>query len=216
MAFVPFTLSAAIAALGVAEVFTGDPFTAQGGMISLGAVEGTVEVSPAYTTNPLTAPELTGDVAHQMTTTLGNVTVRIPLIISSMAVIPKISPTGVASGGHSVPQKVQETTVVIIPRAQVGGGLSYPAVGPWARIAGNGVGALSGAGAEPTNAIWFWRATPTYTSLPFSYGNGGKVIVEVTFTAMWYSGAAAVPEGHKVFTVGDPRGVTPTPIPVLI
>lgn len=209
----PFSLSAAIAAIGVAEVYIGDPITAINGMLSLGAVEGTIEVSPGYNSNPLAAPELTGDVAHQMVTTLGNVTVRIPLIVADMSVIPKISPTGTTGGGFSIPQKAAETSVLIIPRSQVGGSLvnTTGLTAGWTRTAGNGVGASSGAPAAPTNAIWLWRATPTYASLPFQYGNGGKVIIEVTYTAMF---DGTKPEGHKVFTIGDPTAITPTPIPV--
>lgn len=209
----PFSLSAALASIGVAEVYIGDPITAINGMLSLGGVEGTIEVSPGYNSNALTAPELTGDVAHQVVTTLGNVTVKIPLIISDMSVIPKISPTGTTGGGFSIPQKVAETAVLIVPRAQVGGNLSNATgiTSGYVRTAGNGVGALSGAGAAPTNAIWFWRATPTYASLPFQYGNGGKIIIEVTFTAMF---DGTKPEGHKVFTIGDPTAILTTPIAV--
>lgn len=210
----PFSLSAAIAAIGVAEVYTGST-GAINGMISLGGVEGTIEVTPGYNTNPLSAPELTGDVAHQMVTTLGNVTVRIPLIVADMTVITKISPTGTTGGGFSIPQKAQETTVLIIPRNQVGGSLvnTTGLTAGWTRTAGNGVGASSGAPAAPTNAIWLWRATPTYASLPFQYGNGGKVIIEVTYTAM-FDGTR--PEGHKVFSIGDPTAIAPTPIPVFL
>lgn len=210
----PFSLSAAIAAIGVAEVYTGS-VAAINGMTSLGGVEGTVEVTPGYNSNALSAPELTGDVAHQMVTTLGNVTVTIPLIIADMSVIPKISPTGTTGGGFSIPQKAAETTVLIIPRNLVGGSLvnTTGLTAGWTRTAGNGVAGASGAGAAPVNAIWLWRATPTYASLPFAYGNGGKIIITVTYTAMF---DGTKPEGHKVFTIGDPTAVTPTPIPVLL
>jgi hypothetical protein len=211
----PFSLSAAIASIGVAEVYIGDPITAINGMLSLGGVEGTIDVSPGYNTNPLTAPELTGDVAHQMVTTLGNVTVKIPLIIADMSVIPKISPTGTTGGGFSIPQKAQETAVLIVPRNQVGGNLvnTTGLTAGWTRTAGNGIVGASGAPAAPINAIWFWRATPTYASLPFQYANGGKIIIEVTFTAMF---DGTKPEGHKVFTIGDPTAIPTTPIAVKI
>lgn len=214
MTISPFSLSAALAAVGVAEVFIGDPFT-NGGMSSLGAVEGTITVNVPQETNPLTAPELTGGVGHQATTTLGDVNVVVPVILGDPAVFAKISPTGLASGGHSIPQKVIETSVLIIPRAEVGGSLNWDTVAPgWARTAGNGVAAgtsAAGGAVAPKNAIWLWRAYPTFGGLPYSYGNGGKVIVEVTFHAMFF---AANPEGHKVYTIGDPRNVAPTPIAV--
>lgn len=211
----PYTLAQALQAMGVAEVFTGDPLTAQGGMTSLGAVEGTINVTPGYTRNELKAPELTGDVVHQAVTVLGEVTCVIPLIIADMSVIPRISPTGLASGGHSIPQKVAETSVLIVPRNQVGGGLAnvLGTQASWTRTAGNGVLGGSGAAGAPTNAIWLWRCTPSYGALPFQYANGGKIIIEVTFTAMF---DATKPEGHKVFTIGDPTVAAPTPIPVKI
>lgn len=208
----PYSLTAALAAMGVAEVFIGDPFT-NNGMSSLGAVEGTITVNVPQETNQLTAPEMTGGVAHQSTITYGDVNVVVPVIMGDPAILAKISPTGLKSGGHSTPQKVVETAVLIIPRAEVGGGLDWnPAVigGPgWDRTAGNGVSAGTLAAAAPKNAVWLWRAFPTFASLPFSYANGGKVIAEVTFHAMFY---AANPEGHKIFTIGDPRGAAPTPI----
>lgn len=210
----PFSLTAALAAMGVAEVFIGDPFT-EAGMTSLGAVEGTITVNTPQEPNMLTAPELTGGVAHQGTTTLGDVNVVVPVILGDPAIWAKISPWGTASGGHSIPQKVLETSVLIIPRAEVGGSLNWDTVAPgWARTAGNGVAAATSAAggvAAPKNAVWFWRAYPTFTSMPFSYANGGKVIAEVTFHAMF---SAARPEGHKVFTIGDPRAVTPVAIAV--
>lgn len=208
----PFTLTAAIQAMGVAQVFVGDALTAVGGMLVLGATEGEISVNIPQDMNPLTAPELTGGVVHQSTTTLGAVTVTVPLILSDMSVLTKISPTGTASGGYSTPQKVAETTVLILPLNQLGGGLTKAAVGTaWSRTAGNGVAAS--AAAPPTNAVWLWRATPSFASLPFAYGNGGKVIVSVTFTAMF---DGTKPEGHKVYTIGDPYDAVPTPINVLV
>jgi hypothetical protein len=204
----PFSLTAALAAMGVAEVFIGDPFT-NGGMTSLGAVEGTITVNTPQEANNLTAPELTGGTPHQATTTPGEVTVVVPLILGDPALYQKISATGTKSQGFSTPQKVAETSVLIIPRSEVGGGLDWDITGTpqWARTAGNGVAAATGAGAAPVNAVWIWRAYPTMSSIPFSYGNGGKVISEVTFHAMY---SAARPEGHKLYTIGDPRAVVPS------
>lgn len=209
----PFTLTAALAAMGVAEVFLGDPMTASG-MTSLGAVEGTITVNAPQTMNPLTAPELTGEVPHQTTIVFGAVNVTVPAILGDPAIWAKISPTGKKSGGNSIPQKVLETSVLIIPRSEVGGGLEWDVPGTqWQRTAGNGVLAAVGAAAAPKNAVWLWRAYATFGAMPYSYGNGGKVITEVVFTAMF---DATKPEDHKIFTIGDPRAVTPTPIAVIL
>lgn len=211
MALTPFSLASALKAIGVAEVFVGDPLTT-GGMSSLGATEGTISFEAPQTLNPLTAPELTGEAAHQATVVYGAVRVTVPLILGDPTIFAKISPTGSKSAGNSVPQKVFETSVLIIPRAELGGGLSNTGSN-WTRTAGNGVAAATGVGAAPQNAIWMWRATPTFAALPFSYGNGGKVITEVTFTAMF---DVSKPEGHKLYTIGDPTAITPTPIAVVM
>ena len=208
---VPFTLTQALAAIGVAEVFVGDPMTT-GGLTSLGAVEGTITFNAPETMNALTAPELTGEVAHSAVVTPGAVTVVVPMILSSAAQLLKISPRGKKSMGNTVPQAVVPTSVVIMPRSELGGGLTN--TGPtWTRTAGNGIAGATGAGAAPAFTIWIWKAVPTFPSLPFSFGNGGKIITEVTFTAFF---DATKPEDHKIFTIGDPQAVTPTPIAVVM
>lgn len=209
MAIAPFSLSQAIAAIGVAEVFVGDPMTT-GGLTSLGAVEGTITFNAPENINALTAPELTGEVAHSAVVTPGAVTVTVPMILSSQSQLLKISPRGKASMGNSVPQAVTPTGVVIMPRSELGGGLTNTAA-TYTRTAGNGVAGATGAGAAPVYTIWIWKAIPTFPNLPFQFSNGGKIITEVTFTAMF---DASKPEDHKVYTIGDPRAVTPTAIAI--
>lgn len=211
MALSPFSLAQAIAAIGVAEVFVGDPLTTAG-LTSLGAVEGTITFNAPENLNELTAPELTGEVAHQAVVTPGKVTVTVPLILSSATQLLKISPRGKASNGNSVPQVIVPTSVVIMPRSELGGGLSNVTT-TYTRVAGNGVAGATGAAAAPVYTIWIWRAVPTFPSLPFQFSNGGKVIVEVTFTAMF---DGAKPEDHKIYTIGDPRAATPTAIPIIL
>lgn len=209
MAISPFSLAQAIAAIGVAEVFVGDPMTT-GGLTSLGAVEGTITFNAPENINGLTAPELSGEVLHSAVVTPGAVTVTVPLILSAASQLLKISPRGKASMGNSAPQAVTATSVVIMPRQELGGGLTN-ATTTYTRTAGNGVLGATGAGAAPVYTIWIWKAIPTFPSLPFQFGNGGKIIVEVTFTAMF---DGSKPEDHKIFTIGDPRAVTPTAIAI--
>ena len=209
MAMTPFTLTQAIAAIGVAEVFVGDPMTT-GGLTSLGATEGTITFNAPENLNGLTAPELTGEVMHSAVVTPGAVTITVPLILSAAAQLLKISPRGKASMGNSVPQQVVPTSAVVIPRAELGGGLTN-AGATYTRTAGNGVAGATGAPAAPVFTIWLWRAIPSFPSLPYAFGNGGKVITEVTFTGMF---DASKPEDHKVYTIGDPRAITPTPISI--
>lgn len=208
MSAIPFTLAQALQAMGVAEVLVGTTSVVSS-MVSLGAVEGDVTVDTPFGMNKLTAPELTGDITHQQTITTGDVKVHVPLILGDPTVWAKIMPLGVKGMGWSTPQKPQEVTVCVIPRAELGGSLGYAST-TWTRTAGNGVGAATGSGAAPKNAIWLWRATPTIASVPFKYANGGKVITEVIFTAM-FDGTR--PEGHKALTIGDPMDASITGMP---
>jgi hypothetical protein len=191
----PFELEEALRAMGVAEVFVGDP-TVVAGMVSLGATEGEIGVEIVEGTNNLTAPELTGGIPHQAHTTLESAIVTVPLILGDPDLWARISATGTKGGGYSAPQPVQETTVLVIPRSELGAGLSYGGGPPkvWAPAA-------------PENAVWLWRAFPLRGRVPFRYAEGGKVITEVRFQGMF---DASKPEGQKVYTIGDPSlvGIT--------
>lgn len=202
MAIAPFTLAEAIRAMGVAEVFVGDPTVADG-MVSLGATEGEIGVEITEGTNALTAPELTGGIVHQATTTIESAIITVPLIMGDPDLWARISATGEKGGGHSTPQPVAETSVLVIPRRELGGGLANATGLPaaWTRTAGNGVAGGVGAEFAPENAVWLWRAFPMRGRVPFRYAEGGKVITEVRFTAMI---DVSKPEGQMVFTIGDP------------
>lgn len=211
MALAPFSLAQAIGAIGVAQVFVGDPLNT-GGLTVLGATEGAITFNAPEVMNELMAPELTGEAPHNAVVTPGKVSVTVPLILSSAAALLKISPRGKSSMGNSVPQQVVPTSVVIMPLTELGGGLSNVTT-TYTRVAGNGVAGATGAPAAPVFTIWIWRAVPTFPSLPFTFGNGGKVIVEVTFTAFF---DATKPEDHKIFSIGDPRAFSPTPIAITL
>jgi hypothetical protein len=200
MSITPFTLTAALAAMGSAEVFVGDPFqVGGGGMESLGATEGEIRANFPTLRNPLTAPEFTGDATHADSIRWGDVTVTVPLILGDEDLWAKIMPLGYGGGGHSTPQQPTTTSVLIIPRAELGATLARPTGGPWAP-------------APPVNAFWLWKAWPSIDALPYRFDNGGKVITEVTFHGMWDT---ARPEGAKMFYIGDPATYS-TPINVII
>lgn len=202
------TLTAALQAIGNAQVFVGDPFTANG-LVALGAKEGAVRVEVNEQFNDLTAPELTGPAVHERTLMGVNVRVTVPLILGDPAVYAKISPTGAKGGGSSTPQATVKTSVLVIPDQEVAGGLANAtgATAGWVRTAGNGVAGATATDAAPKHAVWLWRASAETPSRSFTYENGGKMIVEVTFQTFFY---AANPEGQKVYTVGDPtaQGIT--------
>lgn len=215
MSISQYTLAAALKTVGNAEAFIGDPFTASA-MVSIGAIEGRIRFSAPKNLNLLTAPELTGDTPHQAQSTPGAATITVPLISDGdiAALLAKISPTGQGGEGTSQPQDVFTTSLLIIARKEVAGGLSNAGT-VWTRVAKGSIPGGSGVGFEPKSAIWFWRAMANFDELPYVYENGGKQVVDVTFTAMWYNGAQTIPEGHKIYTVGDPRR-TGVAIPVTL
>jgi hypothetical protein len=193
----PFDLTAALSAMGSAEVFVGDP-TVVDGMDSLGATEGEIRASIATLGNPLTAPEFTGDIPHQDSVRYGAPTITVPLILGDEALWAKIMPTGIASGGYSRPQQPVTTTVLIIPRSELGDGLTFDGT-TWDPAA-------------PVNAFWLWKAWPSIDAIPYRFDNGGKVISEVTFHGMF---DATKPEGAKAFLIGDPNAFS-TPIDIAL
>jgi hypothetical protein len=200
-------LSAALSAIGNAHVFLGDPFTA-GGLVAIGAKEGAINFEPSAKYSDLTA-EQTGDVVHQRTVMGVSARITVPVVLGDSTLYAKISPTGTSSGGWDTPQAVVPTSLLLIPDSEVAGGLANAtgATSGWVRTAGNGYAGASGAGAAPVHAVWLWRCVPELTARPFSYENGGKIVTEIPFQAMFY---ATSPAGHKVWTVGDPaaQGIT--------
>lgn len=189
----PFELQAALSAMGSAEVLVGDLSIADG-MDTLGATEGEIRANIPVLRNPLTAPEFTGDATHADSIRTGDVTITVPLILGDEALWAKIMPVGVAAGGHSRPQEPVTTSVLIIPRAELGDGLTFDGAA-WDPAA-------------PKNAFWLWKAWPSIDAIPYRFDNGGKVISEVTFHGMF---DATKPEGARMFLIGDPNAYS-TPI----
>jgi hypothetical protein len=193
------TLAAALTAIGVAQVFVGDPYTA-GGMEALGATEGDITFRNGLTSNDLTAPEYTGDIPHQTTVVQGVVEITVPLINGQLDVYDKISAVGDGSGGGwDAPQDVVTTTVLLMPLREMA------ADGTFARTSA-GVWTPATAG---KHCLWIWRAYALTTEQTFGYDQGGKRINEVTFRGM-YAGQNV--NGHKVWTRGNPpAGVVSPP-----
>lgn len=212
-----YTLAAALKNVGNAEAFTGDPFTANG-MVSIGAIEGRIALRAPQELNKLTSAELTGGVPHQATVTDGEISVTLPIVTDGdlATLFTKISPKGIGGGGSSSPTDVFTTSLLVLPRKEIGGGLSWDVPGTqWSRLIFKNIPAATGAAAAPKGAVWLWRCYPTFDEIPYVYESGGKQVVDVTFTAMWYDGAAAIPDDYKVFLVGDPRRVG-VAIPVIL
>jgi hypothetical protein len=184
-----YSFTQALQALGVAEIFTGDAFTADG-MESLGAIEGAIREQITWRKNALTAPEHTGGLEHQATMVPESVQFVAPVILGDPDLIAKISPTGSGDGAEDSPTPVVTTSVLLIPRAEIpDAGISYDGT------------SYTPAGYTPQNWLFFPRAYLMHGEIPRPYDNGGKAIVDVTVTAMYY---AAGPAGKRAWVRGDP------------
>lgn len=206
-------LTAALKAMGPAAILAGDPMT-NSGMIHVGEFEGDRTFDVEFTENKLTLPERTGGVPHDATVNVNAASIKGSFVLNSRttSVWPTISPHGVRGGGSKGFNAVVPTTVLLIPYSELGGSLDWDSAGApaqWVRTAGNGAPAAAGAAAAPVNAVWLWKAYPVFTSVPYNFNEGGKVLVDVTFVAML---DMTKPDGHMVYTLGDPRTLAPTPI----
>lgn len=184
------TLEAALEDLGTAWVLVGDPFTASG-LTVLGLTPG--DITPAMN------PEFVSRIYEEYSSQPVDVklkgfapTVDIPLIWGDPAIYAKISPTGSAAGGHTSPQPLVYTSLVLVPDsefqdawAHTGNAWTYPEEGP-------------------KHAVWFPKgyfsgAFPTFGSLNTENKNRAG---SVTFTGVL--GGPEWPEGTKSFVIGDP------------
>lgn len=197
-----FNLADALAAIGVARVFIGDPFT-EGGLISV-PTEGAIESGVGQTLNRLTAPEHTGEVAHDAWVVPGQAQITVPVIYGDADLFATLSAHGQAGEGYSAPQRPVYMSLAIIPLLEMDLSSDPPS------IAYDGT---TWSPAPPTRALWFWKVVPQRPQLSMAWENGGKVIVPVTFEAFYAGDSgqyAGIPNGQKVYTYGDPvaRGVT--------
>lgn len=193
-------LQSALKTIGKGYVFVGDPsVSGTAGLRALGATEGEIKVAFNQEFNDLKFPEHTGPAVHERKLTGENVTVTIPLILGDPDLLDDVSPVRAAGGGFSSQQPVKTTSLVIFPESEIRAGLSY--------TAGTGGAAGTWSPAAPRNAVWIWRGHFVRPGMNYKQADGGKVIVETTFQAMF---DASRPEGHKLYTIGDPAaaGIT--------
>lgn len=194
------TLQNALRTIGKGYVFVGNPGeTGSNGLRPLGATEGEIKVAFNQEFNDLKFPEYTGPAIHERKMTGENVTVTIPLILGDPDLLDDISPVRSRGGGYSSQQVVKTTSLVIFPEAEIRGGLTY--------TAGSGGAAGTWTPAAPANAVWIWKGHFVRPGMNYKQADGGKVIVETTFQAL-FDGTR--PDGHRLYTIGDPvaAGIT--------
>lgn len=191
------TISDALKSFGPGRIFTGDAFTA-GGLAPLGATEGGIRLATPYDLNMLTANEFSGQVPHEATVTPGLISVTAPIIFGDESAWEKVSPTGSKGMGWNSPQNVVKRNLLLVPLNEMLTNVDPPTLG---------YDGVTWSPKAPVNAIWLWAAVPSIEEVPYAYEDGGKSIVDVTFTGFFF---AQNPSGQKVYTVGNPvaQGIT--------
>jgi hypothetical protein len=195
MAAEGFNLQDAIQAIGVARVFIGNPFV-EGGLVAL-PTEGAIEANVQQTLNRLTAPELTGEVAHDAWVIPGQTTITVPVIYGDPDLFELFSAHGSPHEGFTSPQRPVRTSLVIIPLLEMNQTVDPPT------ISYNG---SAWDPAPPARSFWFWSVVPVRPNISMAFENGGKVIIPVSFEVFFASADEydAIPNGQRVYTYGDP------------
>lgn len=195
-------LTEAIRRMGPAEVFVGDPLVANG-MVNIGKLEGERRGEIEYSDNRLTMPEYTGDIPHDVMSNISAARIICSIVLNAagVGVYERINPLGTRGLGHSNFQAKPTFGVVLLPHRELGASLRYDRDNNrWERTEDDG-SVVNGADAAPAFALWLWKAHVMHGSIPYSFENGGKSLVEVTFEGMFDE---TKPEGAKVGYLGDP------------
>lgn len=196
MSATAFSVSAVLKSIGVARVFMGDLLTV-GGTVAL-PTEGEITVPTTQTLNVMTAPEFTGDVPHDAWVLPGDLVITVPVIYGGTQTLGQFSAHAAASEGYSNPKRPTFTSLAIVPLIEMDT-QSPP------QLSYNGTVWVPAT--PPVHALWFWKVVPLRPDLRLAFDNGGKVILPVSFRVFF---DATKPEGHKIFTQGNPvtAGVT--------
>ena len=184
-------------------------------MFQLGLTEGDIAINFNSNVANLTLPEISGDAPYEGTSLGDNPSITFPLFLADPDLLPILSPRASAGGGFSRRLDVVEHTLVVIPEevwevisgtppvATYDGTLTYTGT-EW-QLDGE---ALSSAKQSLLGmSFWGWRGYFERPNRSFRGGAGddGKNIEEVTFQLMFHPD---MPEGHKLFTQGDPNAVS--------
>lgn len=180
-------------------------------LVHLGDTEGDIVINKNPTMAALTTPELTGAAPREMDYVGEAPTIEVPMYITDPVLNALLSPSGLASAGRSRRSAPNEHTIVIFPEQMFlepdGDGVvqSYNLginSGVWT-LDGNPLTAAQEA--YLGMAFWAWRVVASTPPSRFRGGAGDdrKNIEPVTFTVMHHDD---MPEGHHLYTVGDPIG----------
>jgi len=186
----------------------------------LADTEGDIVINTNPETAGLTTPELTGPAVHEVDYTGENPVIEIPMYLTDPALLSVITPSGSNSAGRSRRSRPIEYTLVIFPEElflpdQVGA--AAPVQNTLA-LAG-GVWTLGGVALDARRlelldaTFWAWRGVFNRPPRTFHGGAGDtKKNIETASFQVMHSGV--MPEGHKLYTTGDPMVVSPDPIDI--
>lgn len=203
-------LDTTVFAIGKGAVFYADAWDFNSNIYTaldfLGFTEGPVSVEMNETFNELTLPEYTGDAPHKRFVQGEAPVATIPLFTADPTLRAILSPTGGASGGRRRQQPVKEYTLVVLPEelfldpaTDFQEDLVLAATGTSWTLGGV---ALSAEKDRLLNqAVWLWRGAFTKPPIRYQHEEGGKSVDEVTFSCMYQ---VAAPNGHRLYTIGDP------------
>lgn len=177
----------------------------------LGDTEGDITIATNAEVVSMTLPEVTGPGRHNAIFTGENPSVSFPLFLADPALQDVITPTGSRHGGNSFRRQAKEYTLAIFPEAlfleeQDDGTferktLGYTVGGGWTL---GGMALTAEQVALLDTSVWLWRGFFEKPPRRFIGAPEGKNIETVTFAVLHQS---AMPEGHQLYTVGDPADV---------
>ena len=197
MSITDVTLQQALTAVGTGKVFLGPNCTTVGALTAIGAIEGDPQENLSFTLNPLTAPQQTGGVVHQATVVPGDdLGITVPIIVGQAGLLAKIMPHGSEDGWGDKPVSVSEKAMWFVPQALIdaaGGSIGYDGT----TLTPNGIDT----NVNMANTLLFMRCFLIPAGIPRPYGQGGKGIVSVKITPMFYSQG---PVGKQVWIRGWP------------
>lgn len=209
------TLADLVAAIGRGKVFYAPKWTPGGAQLALthlGETEGDIVFNTNAEVSAMTFPELSGPAKHAADFTGEDPVLEIPLYLADPALMAIISPAGSANGGRSRRSRVTEYTLVVLPEALFGDVadgdpapvISYTTLGGWEL---DGVAFTADQTAILEAALWLWRGYFTKPPRRFRGGAGDakKNIETATFQVMHHGD---MPEGHQLYTSGDPADAT--------
>lgn len=195
------------AVLGRAAIFyssTAWDFDSALSMTFLGFTEGDVVQTENEEYQTLTLPEYTGSAPRKRSVQGSAPIVTIPLFTADPALLAILSPSGTASQGFRRQRPVVERTLVVFPEelflsADGQTDLTLDTNGGTWQIGGVALSAAQEA--LLAKARWYWRGHFTTPDTAFSHSDVGKRVDETTFVVMF---SDAAPNGHGLYTVGDP------------